>query len=348
MKTKIKFLIITLITFFMTSNLVKAEEKTKEFHETWPVSEIKSLNISNRFGEVKVVNEGGSDITIDVVVTVDAATENATDKLLDLIDVTFSQNGSIVKAETTIDNGFKSQNKFSIDYTINVPPDKNLSISNKYGNTIINKLNANGNFNIDYGNFSANNLQTPENGSMKLNLAYSNASIDEANDLEVEASYAPQLSIDNVKNLKVDSKYSHISIDKAGTVVSESKYDQLTFDEIGSLTSTTKYSHIDIDELTGNLKIETGYGSVKVGDVSPNFESISITNSYGQISMGLGNASYSVDASCQYCGISYPENNFKGNKMKDNNTREISGKVGDGNGGTIMIRSRYGDIKLND
>ncbi len=120
------------------------------------------------------------------------------------------------------------------------------------------------------------------------------------------------------------------------------------FDKIESLTSTTKYSHIDIDNLTKSLKIETGYGSVKVDEVAPDFDAISITNSYGQISLGLGDASYSVDASCQYCGISYPENDFKGNKMKDNNTREINGKVGNGSGGTIMIKSRYGDIKLKD
>ena len=347
MKTKIKFFALTMITLFITSNLVLANEKTKEFHEKWTAAEIKSLDISNKFGEVKVVNEGGSDITIDVVVTVDAATDNAADKLLDMIDVDFSKSGSTVKAETTIDAGFKSQKKFSIDYTINVPADKNLSISNKYGNTIVNKLNANGDFNIDYGNFSANNLQTPANGSIKLNLAYGNASIDDATDLEVDVSYSP-ISIDNVKNLNVDSKYSQLKVDAAGTVVSESKYDQYTFDKIESLTSTTKYSHIDIDKLTKSLKIETGYGSVKVDDVALDFESISITNSYGQISLGMGDASYSVDASCQYCGISYPENDFKGNKMKDNNTREINGKVGNGNGGSIMIKSRYGDIKLKD
>ena len=97
-----------------------------------------------------------------------------------------------------------------------------------------------------------------------------------------------------------------------------------------------------------NLKVEAGYGSVKVDEVASDFETISVTNSYGQISLGLNNANYSVDATCEYCGISYPEENFQGNKMKDNNTREINGKVGAGNGGSVMIKSRYGDIKLKD
>ncbi len=347
MKTKIKFLVITAVILFLTGNLAMAEEKTKEFHEKWPVSEVGSLDISNKFGEVKVVNEGGSDVTIDIVVTVDAANENAADKLLDMIDVSFNKSGKTVKVETSIDNGFKSQRKFSIDYKINVPSDKNLKVSNKYGNTFVNKLNANGDFDIKYGSFSANDLQTPENGSIKLEVEYGKVSIDNATDLDVNIGYTPT-SIDKVNKLKLDSKYSQISIDEAGTVNSDSKYDQFSFNKVGSITSTAKYTHIVIDKLTTFLKIETGYGSVRVDEVSPNFESISITNSYGQISLGLDDASYSVDANCEYCGISYPEDNFKGNKMKDNNTREIEGKVGTGNGGTIVIKSRYGDIKLKD
>ena len=347
MKTKVKFLTLTMITLFIGCNFVSAEEKTKEYHEKWAVSEINSLEVINKFGEIKVVNEGGSEITIDVEITVEAGNEAAADKLLGMLDVNFSKSGSTLKAETSIDSGFKSQKKFSIDYTINIPSDKNLKISNQYGNTLVNKLNANGNFNIKYGSFAANNLQKPANGTMKLDLAYGNASVDEANDLDVDVSYSP-ISVDLVKKLNLVSKYSQISIDKAGEVIVDSKYDQLSFDQVESLSCETKYSHIDIDKLSKNLKVEAGYGSVKVDEVSSDFALITITNSYGQISLGLDDADYSVDANCQYCGISYPENRFQGNKIKENNTREISGKVGSGIGGRVTIKSRYGDIKLKD
>ena len=96
-----------------------------------------------------------------------------------------------------------------------------------------------------------------------------------------------------------------------------------------------------------NLKIENGYGSIRVGEIAPEFESISISNSYGQISLGLKNARYKVDAACSYCGISYPEDRFKGNRIKENNSYEIDGQVGTA-GGSVYIRSRYGEIKLND
>ena len=94
------------------------------------------------------------------------------------------------------------------------------------------------------------------------------------------------------------------------------------------------------------LKIDSGYGGISVEEVAPDFESISIENSYGQIKLGLSDNGYKLDASCNYCGISYPEDEFVGDKMKDNNTRTVKGKVGDGNGGNVYIRSRYGEIKL--
>ncbi|MBN2635635.1 MAG: hypothetical protein JXR61_05150 [Prolixibacteraceae bacterium] len=347
MKTRIKFFTLVIIALFTTSGIVSAIEKTKEYNEKWPISEVSSLDISNKFGEVKVANEGGSEVTINVLITVEAGNESAAEKLLDQINVAFTKSGTTIKAVTNIDNGFKSQREFSIDYIINVPENKNLRITNKYGNTFVNKLHANGNFDISYGSFSANELLTPENGTMKLDLAYGNASIDEATVLEAEISYSP-VSIDRVKKLTIDSKYSQLSGDNAGDVVIDSRYDQFSFGQVESLSAETKYSHIDMDKLTSSLKIDAGYGSIQVDEVSPDFESISISNSYGQISLGLNNASYTVDATCQYCGISYPEDNFQGNKINENNTREIKGTVGSVNGGSVTIESRYGDIRLRD
>jgi hypothetical protein len=112
------------------------------------------------------------------------------------------------------------------------------------------------------------------------------------------------------------------------------------------VTANTKYSNLKIESLGKNLKIESGYGGISVDEVASDFESISITNSYGEIAVGLDDLSYVVDASCEYCGIDYPENNFTGNKMKEKQTQQIDGKVGTGDGGSVTIKSRYGSIKL--
>lgn len=342
--SKFKFITaLFVISILSAGTTVLAEEKTKEYNESWAASSVQSLEITNKFGEIKVKNEGGSEITIDVIVTVEARDENRADDLLDQIEVEFKQSGSSLKATTSIESSFKSQRKFSIDYVVNIPADKNLKIANKYGNTIVSSLTGNGDFNIQYGNLSANEL----NGtSMKILLAYGKANVSSASDLNVNVKYSG-MTFGEVGNLKIDSKYSSVDIEEGKSIEIASRYDKFDFEEVESVYITTKYSHLRIEELAKNLKIDAGYGSVKVGQVNSGFESVSITNSYGKISLGLDDASYDVDASCEYCGISYPEEEFSGNKMKERNTKTIKGKVGSVNGGKVYIRSRYGEINLN-
>lgn len=347
MKLKFRMITVLLLAGLLTAGLTTtAEEKTKEYNEAWSARSVETLKIDNKFGEVKITNQGGSDVTIDVVVTVDAPNESRANELLEQINVAFSKSGNTVSAETRIDSDFKSRSEFSIDYLVNIPTDKNLDISNKYGNTIVNVLNANGTFDIQYGNFTANELNTPANGTMDVALAYGKADISLSNDLDVEVKYST-MNLGETDDLLLNSKYTVINLGKASSVNADSKYDTFNFEEIGSFSGETKYTHTKIDELLQRLNIEAGYGGIRVNKVDSNFESISVTNSYGQVSLGLGNATYSVEAECEYCGISYPENKFTGNRMDEKQTRKIEGKVGSGSGGTVVVKSRYGQIKLN-
>lgn len=324
---------------------VLAEEKTKEFHASWLTGDVTTLEISNRFGEVRINNEGGDSVVVHVTVTVDAANEKKADDLLDKIEIEFNKSGGTAKAETEIANNFKSQRKFSIDYVVNIPSDKNLKISNKYGNTVVGRLTGNGDFSCKYGDFTAYELKTPESGSLSLDLAYGSGNIGEASSMKVNVAYSP-LSIEEVTNLKVDSKYSDISVEEVGDVEIESKYDKFKFEEASSVSATTKYTHIKIGELDKSFKVESGYGSIKIEEVAADFDFINISNSYGQISIGLDDLEYEVDASCDYCGISYPEDNFTGDRIKENHKRVIKGKIGNG-GGKVTVKSRYGEIKLD-
>uniref|UniRef100_UPI00321626F8 hypothetical protein n=1 Tax=uncultured Draconibacterium sp. TaxID=1573823 RepID=UPI00321626F8 len=335
------------VSILAVSITAHAEEKTKEYNESWPESSVSNLDISNRFGEVRINNEGGNEVTIDVVVTVEAANERKTNELLDQIEVEFKKSGSTVYAVTKIGNDFKSQRKFSIDYVVNIPSDKNLKIANKYGNTIIGQLTANGDFDVKYGSFTAYDLSTPESGSLTLSLAYGNGNIGTASYLDLEVSYSP-VTIEEVKGVTARTKYSTLNIEEGGDIQLESKYDKFNFEEVESVTATTKYSHISIGELAKSLKVEAGYGGIKVDEVASGFDFITISNSYGQISLGLNSENYMLDASCDYCGISYPEEEFTGDKIKENNSRTVKGKIGTGEGGKVTVKSRYGEIRLAD
>lgn len=339
-------LVIVVLAFAAPPQVV-AEEKTKEYNESWAASSVETLNIQNKFGDITINNSGGSQVIIDVVITVDAPNEAKADELLGLINVDFRTSGGKVLAETRIDNEFKSRQKFSIDYEVNIPSDKNLEITNKYGNTVVGDLNANGNFTIGYGNFTANELDAPESSEIEVDLEYGKADISSAGDLTVDVRYST-MNFGMVDDLNLESKYTVVNIDEANSVAVDSKYDTFNFTEIASVNGSSKYSHYKIDDLGKSLKIDAAYGGIKVDKVESDFESINISNSYGHIEINLGNASYLLDATCDFCGVDYPEDNFSGDRMSDNNTRVVKGKIGTETGGTVVLKSRFGEIKLAD
>ncbi len=330
---------------FATGLKAGAEEKVKKLHQSWTINSVQAMDISNKYGDVIINDFGGDSITIDVEVTVEAPNERKANELLDLIDVDFGKRGSTASAITIIDNDFKSRQKFNIDYRVNIPSGKDLIISNKYGNTIVNELGADGDFNIQYGNFSANGLNAPPNRDMKLQLAYGKADIGSVSSMFVEVKYST-MNIGEAGDMEIESKYSVLNIEEAKVVKIVSKYDTFDFEEIGDLSANTKYSHLKIEELKRSIAVESDYGGISVDEVSAGFGSISIKNSYGRIRLGLDDASYSLDASCDYCDIFFPEDSFAGNRIKDNHTQTLQGKVGSGESGTVYVRSRYGDIKL--
>jgi hypothetical protein len=331
----------------LAQNSFAQEELPNEYHESWPVSEVNTLEVDTKYGEVKVRNDGGNEVTIDVEISVEAANEKRVREILDQIEIIFSKSRGTIKAKTVINGNLKGQNKLDIDYDINIPSDKNLNISNRYGNTIIAKLEANGEFDTKYGNFTANTLNTPADGSLQLSLAYGNATIGAASNLKLEVSYSP-VTIGELNTMYVESKYSTVNVEEASEIIIESKYDKFNFEEVDVVSASTKYTHIKIEELGKSLKVDAGYGGIKVSEIADDFDFIDVSNSYGHISLGLDDASYQIYAECHYCGISYPEDRFSGDRIKENNSRTIKGNVGTTTGGSVSIKSRYGDIKLRD
>ena len=345
MKTTFKITALLILVIVLgAGRTTLAVEKTKKYRESWPASGVETLDISNKFGEVKFRNDGGTEITIDVLVTVEASSDSKANDLLNMIDVKFSKSGNVVKAVTSIENNFRSQRSFSIDYTVNVPSDKNLRVSNKYGNVVVNRLTGTGEFDVQYGNITAVSLK---GASTRLKLAYGKGNINETGNLETDISYS-NITFGETGDLRLNSKYSTVDLDKAKNIQTDSKYDKLNFGEITSLKADTKYSQVRITSLAKSLLITSGYGGVRVDKIAPDFESVDITNSYGQISLGLGGTGYTVDARCDYCGVSYPQDRFKGNRMKENTSFQLQGKIGNAGGGNVLVKSRYGEIKLGE
>ena len=344
---KLKFNLILILLLF-SAMLVHATnvEYTKNIRKGWAKSSVTALKITNKFGEVKINDLGGDSVTIKVLITIDNKSSEKAKELMDKISVDFDKSGGLVTATTEIEENFRNNETFSIDYLVNIPKDRELTISNKYGNLILNELDAKGYFEVNYGSMTAGNMKAPAGNPVKIIVNYGKADLAMINDANLEFKYS-KLTADEIVQLTLDSKYSTINLHKTKNLTLDSKYDGFSIDEIGTLKSISKYTNYKIDLLTENLDLDTGYGSVRINKVDAKFENISIANSYGGINIGLNDLSYKLKADCDYCEVSYPENRYKGNKIKENHKFSLEGNVGTG-GGKVSINSRYGGVKLTE
>lgn len=346
MKSIFKLTMVVLLLFSATLAHAAKAEYTKQFRRGWTKSSVTALKITNKFGEIKINDTGGDSVTIKVVITVDNPSSGKAKELMNMIQVDFQKSGGLVSAETRIEDSFRSKQKFSIDYLINVPKDRELNITNRYGSVTVNELDAKGSFAISYGSMTAGKMKAPAGNPVRISISYGKADLETINEAVMEFRYS-KLYAGEINQLTLNSRYSDINLTKTGSLTLDSKYDAVSTDEVDDLKSVSKYTNYKVGLLTGSVDLDTGYGSVRISRVDARFDRIKIVNSYGGINIGLNELNYRLQAVCDYCELNYPDSRYKGNRIRDNHRFSLDGNVGAG-GGSVSITSRYGGVKLMD
>jgi hypothetical protein len=343
------------ISLFLISFTLPAQEITKEFHKEYAAG-TKALEINNKYGDVAIQSWDKDQIVIDVKVTVEMPNKEKAQKLLDYINVQFSESDNLISAKTVIDEGFNftgwgDSRKFSIDYNIKMPVGTDLTLANKYGNTDIDELHGLMNLDIKYGNITAGKLTRGNVKPLsKLTLAYGKGTIDETGWLDLTERYVGSMEITKSQALLLDSKYSKLSLGETSSIVGESKYDNLKIDKINNLVLEDGYTGVNIGELTKKLTFSGSYGSFSIDHIPTGFESLDVETHYMGVKLGIDeSASYKLDAKVTYGGLKYNEDNFKNQRrIVENNSNEVSGTIGkeESPSARVKILASYGTVKL--
>ena len=334
-----------------------AQEVSKEFHKEWTAGAGTTLDISNRYGKVVVETSDQNKITIDVKVTVEYPNRDRAQRLLDYIDVQFSEDGDLLKAKTIIDEKFNfsgwggGSRRFSIDYKVNMPSKINFTLANRYGNSELDKIEGLVKLDIKYGDLIADNLARGNEKPMNyISLAYGKAEIESAGWLDATVRYSGSFTIGKCQALLLDSKYSKIRIEDISSFVGETKYDKVEIENINNLVLDAGYTDINVGELAKKLKFSGGYGSITVDRIPAGFESIESDSRYIGVRLGIeSDANYELDAKTSYGDIKFDETNFQHQRrIVENNSSETTGIVGKESNpaSKVFIRATYGSVKL--
>ena len=301
---------------------------TKNIHKAWAINSVQSLSVENKFGDINFVSTRSDSVTIDVDIEIKNLSKSSASILANKITFRFNISNGQVSAKTEFGSDFKTNQEFSIIYTINIPADKHLDVVNKYGNVTLGDLNANANFKISYGNIQGGNLNVPGNHAVKLKLKYGNSNFNHINKLDAEIGYG-KLWAKQIDQAKFKTEYSIMKISEANTIKAVSKYDHFEFDKANKIDAESKFTNWSVVLLMNDFTIESQYGNIDVSKVKNNFNSIKILNSYGNVSIGLSSdASYLFESESYYCEVKHHTALLETNVRNDKHTH-LKGKVGE-------------------
>jgi hypothetical protein len=331
------------------------EEYSKTVQKEFSVSANNSLEINNKYGDVHIQNWDQNSFKIVVKITVDVKDKKQADQLLEMLNIVFVQEGDRISATTKISEDFgkshgwfgNSGKKFSINYTVNMPKNNQLKVSNKYGSIFIDEMRGLVDIDLKYGDMNINKLTRGDEKPMnQINIAYAKANITECNWLKLQVSYS-KIDIDRSKALILVSKYSKGHLGRTSSLVGDNSYDNYQLSDLANLVIDGKYSNFQINSIAKKINVNIKYTDIKVNMVPKSFENIEVNNQYGKVNIGIEpGASYRLDGTAKYTNIDYPSDNARLNRISENTRLTVNGTIGNDPKASVKVNTEYGGVKL--
>jgi len=355
-------------TLCKTNKTCSKREFSKTINKQFPTTVDGTVKISNRHGKVEIKTWDNNEVKIEVVIKVDAHSEDRANDVFDRITIDFNSSRNFVSAATEIASksgwgswwGGGSNDSYKINYQVYMPETNKLDLFNKYGDSYVAALKGRVNLEIKYGNIQVDQVDN----DVDLMLGYGNASITGAQELGLEVKYS-KVKVGTVSNVDIVSKYSTVTIDEAQDVRSETKYDHYhlgmvkdyhnigKYDDVhikvaASVRAAAKYSDYTVVHLKDWADFDLEYGSASVEMLDRAFTALEIRGRYTDYKIEVQEGThYQLDASSRYANIRYPSEFTIVKEIKDGNDREVQGFVGDKNQAKVIkARLDYGGIKV--
>lgn len=322
--------------------------KEKTIKKQFNVSSDALLKLENSYGNLHITSWDQNSTTIEVHIQTSCDNEKKAQQRLDQITVDFQATNAMVSAETIFGNnrwGWNDNNvSIQVNYTVKVPVNNKLDLSNDYGSIYLNQINGSTEIQCDYGSMKIGKLNSTSNdisfdytsdatfdfiNRATINADYSNFTIQDAKQIELEADYSNS-SIKNVEMIDFSCEYGEINIEKAGKIIGEGDY------------LTTKIGHVE-----GAVNIEGDYGEIKITEMTPKAKDLTIKGDYTNVEIGY-NPSYHFDitAELEYTKFKH-DNNIQFNIKREKSTESYyQGHHGSKGKNSVQIDIEFGGLKM--
>jgi hypothetical protein len=303
-------------------------EKTKTLSKTYAVDANDKLAINNQYGKVEINTWTKNEVKVDVEIKAFESTDAKAQELLSAVSVHESKVSNLISFRTEIErsnmnwssrfrNGKEDRRGVQINYTIYMPINNPLDITNKYGSTLLSDFTGPVNIDNSYGSFNAMKLSNPVN---RVKIGYGSADINGLYSGLLDIAYG-SLDLQLGDKIDADIRYSSSKIDKL------------------------------INGGTFDIKYTSGF---KISEVDKSVKKLTVNASYSDVALGIDNAAnFDFDVSVNYAEFHYnkdlvtitsksPDDNERGFNPK----KMYKGHFGNNSDATVSVKSNYGSVRF--
>lgn len=320
-------------------------EKKKSYNFSFNVDSEDKLEISNQYGDVRILHWKNNQVKASVSVIANAPSNSEIDNFLETVNVNGNKAGNQIKIVTQInrDNlGFKriSKDKFTnlrIDYIVYMPENMELVLNNSFGTVVLPEFSAPINLNLNYCTLTAPNIRNQEN---KVNLNFGTANITSMIGGILNSNFT-NLNLGNLKNVNLKNNNGNFKARHLEDIDGILNYSQGVLGTIKDavklkLNYTNDLVIEKIDENLKSLEIFSNYSDV---DLPVNLK----TNA--EFNIKTNNGSFFVDPNII---IKFIKNSETQQKNKSRVSNYYQGQIGKSNNpnSKITVISNFGDVKI--
>ena len=368
MKRAAQYLLLLLAIVVSTTQLSAATvgELTKTIKKDFDITADGTTSISNKHGKVEINTWNQNKVKVEVVVRVEASRQSDAQKALDAIEVDFSNSSNSVSATTVFDqmmnkwwNG-NNRAKINVDYTVYLPATNHLELMHKHGHATIDDMQASVKIDFKHGNFRAGALGT----QAKINMAHSKGSFTNTGDLTASVAHG-RLAGRSAGDTEVDVRHGTFELEEGGLVTSRSGHSNFVLGNIAGFRSSSSshdrikienaevvkvngsHTNLNIAKASKELELDLSHGGCTAG-LAEGFTNVSLVGSHTNFGVEVArSAAFSMEASTQHGGLSYPRDMDVRYHVEKNSNKTIKGSVG-GDSGSALLKARlsHGSLKV--
>jgi hypothetical protein len=276
-------LVFSLVLFFSLFSgvlvLGQTVEKGKTLSRSFAVGGDTEIEVSNKYGNIHLIPWEKDSVRFEVELKVKGPKQSRVDKTFSYIDFEFQSTKYYIIARTVFEGSsfwndvsdltgtiFSSNTKTTINYTIYLPADAALKVSNKYGNIYTTDHSGKVDISLSNGDLKAHHFS----GNTSISTEFGNSSITKIDEGKLNISYG-ELFLDEGRNLQLQTKSSEIHLTSIGTLQLDSKRDKYYIQQVKSLSGSSYFSRLSLENIHESINLSTKYGEVDIKGFSDEF-----------------------------------------------------------------------------